>query len=212
MGFLKREAATTSPFLALNHVLVVSQENRTLHLPISLHGIKQTVDTTALIDSGATGNFIDPRLLPKGTFKLLPCVNPILAYNEDGTPNTEGTIHWTSVISFSSKPFSDMVKFMVIRLSCPQVILGMPWLQKCNPIIDWNKFSIDFSPRVERSLHEYPPLEESINKVTISTELVQAKNPRKSPSLIFALTLLMSSPNQLITNYLPTDPLIIPLT
>ena len=168
-----------STFLALNHVLVASQENRTLHLPISLHGIKQTVDTSTLIDSRATGNFINPCLLPKENFKLTPCLSSIIAYNVDGTPNTKGTIHWTSVISFSSGPFSDTVKFMVIRLSCPQIILEMPWLQKWNPIIDWNTFSIDFSPKVKRSLHEYPPLEENINKVTISTELAQAEKPKK---------------------------------
>ena len=152
MGFLKREAATTSPSLALNHVLVVSQENRTFRLPISLHGIKQTIDTTALIDSRATGNFIDPRLLPNGIFNLTPCPSSIIAYNVDETPNIKGTICWTSVISFSSGPFSDMVKFMVICLSCPQIILGMPWLQKWNPIINWNMFSIDFSPRIKRFL------------------------------------------------------------
>ena len=179
MGFLKRKAATTSPSLALNHVLVASQENRTLRLLISLHGIKQTVDTTALIDSGATGNFINPHLLPKEIFNLTPCLSPIIAYNVDGTSNTKGTIHWISVISFSSGPFSNMVKFMVIHLSHPQIILGMPWLQKWNPIIDWNTFSINFSPRVERSLHEYPPLEENINRVTISMELAQAEKPKE---------------------------------
>ena len=68
---------------------------------------------------------------------------------------------------------------MVIHLSHPQIILGMPWLQKWNPIIDWNTFSINFSPRVERSLHEYPPLEENINKVTISTELAKAEKPKE---------------------------------
>ena len=40
-------------------------------------------------------------------------------------------------------------------------------------------FSIDFSPRVERSLHEYPPLEENINKVTIFMELAQAEKPKE---------------------------------
>ena len=133
MGFLKREAATMSPSLALNHVLVVSQENRTLHLPISLHGIKQTINTTALIDSGATGNFIDPHLLPKGIFNLTPCLCPIIAYNVDGTLNTKGTICWTSVISFSSGPFSDTVKFMVICLSHPQIILGNALVTKVEP-------------------------------------------------------------------------------
>ena len=99
-----------------------------MHLPVQLQGIKKTINTIALIDSGATGNFIDPHLLPLGIFKLSRVSLPIMAYNVDGTPNTKKTICWTSVISFSSEPFTDIVKFMVIHLSCPQIILEMPWL------------------------------------------------------------------------------------
>ena len=108
-----------------------------MRLPIMLHGLKQTVETTALIDSGAMGNFMDPRLLPKGIFKLTHTPTPIIAYNMDRTPNTRGTIQWTATVSFSLGTFSDMVKFMIVQLSRPQVILGMPWLQKWNPKIDW---------------------------------------------------------------------------
>ena len=59
-----------------------------MHLPIMLQGLKQTIDTTALIDSRATGNFMDPHLLPKGIFKFSQTPTPITAYNVDGTPNT----------------------------------------------------------------------------------------------------------------------------
>ena len=59
-----------------------------MHLPIVLQGLKQTVNTTALIDSGATGNFMDPCLLSKGIFKLSQTPTPITAYNVNGTPNT----------------------------------------------------------------------------------------------------------------------------
>ena len=79
-----------------------------------LHGLKQTVKTTALINSGATGNFMDPCLLSKGIFKLTRTSTPITAYNVDRTPNTQGTIQWTATISFSSGTFSDMVKFMIV--------------------------------------------------------------------------------------------------
>ena len=137
MGFLRKEAAPTSSSLNINNVLIAPRNNRTMHLPIVLHGLKQTVETTALINLGATGNSMDPCLLPKGIFKLTHTPTPITAYNVDGTPNTRGTIQWTATISFSSGTFSDMVKFMIVRLSQPQVILGMPWLQKWNPKIDW---------------------------------------------------------------------------
>ena len=145
MGFLRREAALMSPSQSLNHVLIPSQENRTMCIPISLHGLKETIDTFALINSGATGNFIDPYLLSKGIFKLKALPTPIIAFNIDGTPNTKGTIRCTSDISFNTGSFSDKAKFVVVYLSRPQVILGMPWLKKWNPIIDWINFSIDFS-------------------------------------------------------------------
>ena len=89
-----------------------------MHLPIVLQGLKQTVNMTALIDSGATGNFMDPPcLLPKGIFKLSQTPTPITAYNVDGTPNTRGTIQWTTTTLFSSGTFANTVKFMIIQLS-----------------------------------------------------------------------------------------------
>ena len=90
-----------------------------MNLPIQLLGIKKTIDTTTLIDSGATGNFIDPYLLLCRIFKLSPLPSPIIAYNIDGTPNNKGTIHWTTVISFTSGSFTDTIKFMIIQLSRP---------------------------------------------------------------------------------------------
>ena len=123
MGFLRREAASTSSFLTIDHIFVAPQNNRTMCLPIMLQGLKQTIDTTVLIDSGATGNFMDPCLLPKGIFKLSKTFTPITAYNVDGTPNTQGTIQWTITASFSSGTFSDIVKFMIVTLLTP----SHPW-------------------------------------------------------------------------------------
>ena len=130
MGFSRRRVASTSSLHHSDNVLVAPVNNRTMCLLIQLQGIKKIVDTTALINSGTTGNFINSCLLPCGIFKLSPIPFPITAYNVDGTLNNKGTIHWTMVISVTSGSFTDTIKFMVIRLSCPQIILGMPWLQK----------------------------------------------------------------------------------
>ena len=62
--------------------------------PIMLQGKTKIVDTCALIDSGATGNFMDLRLLSLNNFVLIRLPTPILAYNVDGTTNQKGTIHW----------------------------------------------------------------------------------------------------------------------
>ena len=76
-----------------DNVLVAPVNNRTMYLSIQLQGIRKSVNTTTLIDSGATGNFINPQLLPLRILKLSKVPLPITTYNVDGTPNTKGTIH-----------------------------------------------------------------------------------------------------------------------
>ena len=44
-------------------VLVANQSERAIRFPIHLQYRTRTVVTTALIDCGATGNFIDPSLV-----------------------------------------------------------------------------------------------------------------------------------------------------
>ena len=65
-----------SPPLFLASVTVSAQRAQSIEIPISLlaHSDAQIVDTRALIDSGATGNFIDRDLVKRRgyTMKRLP--------------------------------------------------------------------------------------------------------------------------------------------
>ena len=72
---------------SLSHVLVAPDNERTLRFPVKLLIGKQTVETTALIDSGATGNFIDLGLLSLANFPLKKLSQPIRAFNVDGSLN-----------------------------------------------------------------------------------------------------------------------------
>jgi len=63
-----------------------------MKIVIELHRHAGKTDTKALVDSGATENFIDHReviRLRLGTKKL---VRPLLAYNVDDSPNKHGHI------------------------------------------------------------------------------------------------------------------------
>ena len=62
--------------------------------PVLLQGKNKTVDTSALIDSGVTRNFMDLQLLSRDNFVLIQLPTLILAYNVDGTTNQKGTIRW----------------------------------------------------------------------------------------------------------------------
>ena len=61
----------------LYHVLVALPNEQTICLPIKLATETQIVETTTLIDCGATGNFIDISLLSKANFPLQRLPKPI---------------------------------------------------------------------------------------------------------------------------------------
>ena len=110
--------------------------------PITLQGKNKIVDTSALIDSGATGNFMDLRLLSRDNFVLVRLPMPILAYNVDGTTNQKGTIRWKVKTTLTLGDHSHPIELMILRLNIPRVILGIPWLKKWNPRIDWPRLSM----------------------------------------------------------------------
>ena len=120
--------------------------NRNMRFPISLQGKNKTVNTTMLIDSGATGNFMDICLLSFDNFTLICLPDPIIAYNVDGTMNQKGTIHWRARTTLTIENHSDPIKLMILQLSKPQVIFGIPWLKKWNPRINWNHLSMTLPP------------------------------------------------------------------
>ena len=127
---------------SINRVLVALPNNRSMSFPISLQGKSKIVDTTALIDSGATGNFMDIRLLSLNNFTLICLPEPIVAYNIDGTKNSKGTICWNAKTILTLEDHSDPIELMILQLSKPRVIFGMPWLKKWNPRINWNYLSM----------------------------------------------------------------------
>ncbi|TBU36571.1 hypothetical protein BD309DRAFT_842711, partial [Dichomitus squalens] len=65
---------------------------QSMHIPVSLTCENRTVETHALIDSGAGGLFIDKSFATKTQLPPKPLPTPIPIYNVDGTPNAEGSI------------------------------------------------------------------------------------------------------------------------
>ena len=127
-----------------SHVLVASASERTLHFPIKLLVGQQTVETTALIDSGATGNFIDLRLLSLANFPLKKLPQSIHTFNVDGTANQQETILWKAHCMILLHD-SENIDLMVVSLGCKQIILGIPWLKSRNPHINWKSNTVSFT-------------------------------------------------------------------
>ena len=121
----------------INHVLTALPNERTLHVPIKISVNNQIIDTTAIIDCGAMVNFIDPGLTTLTKFPLRKLERPVKAYNVDGTTNSKGNIVWETHIDLHFPKHKENIRLMVLNLGWKQIILGMPWLKKWNPVIDW---------------------------------------------------------------------------
>ena len=132
------------PSPTTSHIFIASSNERTLRCPIKLLVGQQTVETTALIDSSATGNFIDLGLLSLANFSLKKLPQSIGAFNMDGTPNQQGTILWKAHTHMVLPHSSNDLDLMVVSLGGKQIILGMPWLKSKNPYINWKSNTLSF--------------------------------------------------------------------
>ena len=91
----------------------------------------------SLIDCSTTGNFIDPGLISLTEFPLQQLEWPIKAYNVDSTTNSKGNIIWETHVNLRFPKYMENVHLMILNLGRKQIILGMPWLRKWNPVVDW---------------------------------------------------------------------------
>jgi predicted aspartyl protease len=125
-------------------VLLATVKGQSMRLPIKIATDKKDIETEALLDSGAEGIFMSRRLAEEQLMDLQPLKEPIKARNVDGTPNKLGTItHFTdTTLRINGRQFK--TTFLITGLGKEDVILGLPWLRKVNPIIDWRKATLEF--------------------------------------------------------------------
>jgi hypothetical protein len=94
----------------------------------------------ALIDSGAQANFISPRTINEYG---LPWVHKEVYYRlrtVEGEPVEYGNgvvTMETAPLHMTAGPITDTMVFDITEIGDQAVILGLPWLQKYNPRIDW---------------------------------------------------------------------------
>ena len=97
------------------------------------------VAVKALLDSGATGLFMDTTFAKEKGFKMEKMKNPLLVKNMDGTVNVGGAIMHQVECNMFFKGHVERVRMDICNLGKTKVILGMPWLAAHNPEIDWEK-------------------------------------------------------------------------
>lgn len=112
-------------------------------LPVRLLVQGNVISTTALIDSGAAGNFIYHKFAVQCKLQLNPCHSSLTVEALDGRPLGEGKIHRvTEVKMHIGSLHSESISVYVIHAPHHSIILGFPWLQTHNPCISWRERQI----------------------------------------------------------------------
>jgi len=95
------------------------------------------ITVKALLDSGATGIFMDKRIAARHGFKLQKLERPIMVRNVDGTNNSGEAIMHQVECNVYYKGHVERMRIDICDLRKTEVILGMPWLAAHNPEINW---------------------------------------------------------------------------
>ena len=132
-------------YAARNYTETLEHENDHIRVKIHLDGEKETVTINAIIDSGATEDFIDQEVCNKQGIKKIRTKNPREIYLADGKPSAMGQVTHITKVPMDISSHKELATFQVADLQNHQVILRMPWLRRDNPTIDWNDKKITFN-------------------------------------------------------------------
>jgi hypothetical protein len=105
----------------------------------------EVVLTTALLDCGATSEFIHTDFMKHNCLTTKALNRPIPIYNVDGSPNEAGSISEVIKVMLRYREHSKRVTFAVTGLGKQDVILGLTWLCKHNPKVDWQSGEVKMS-------------------------------------------------------------------
>src|SRR5258707_3129275 len=96
-----------------------------------------SVSTSALLDSRATGMFINWSFVQKHQLETTPLPQPILVCNVNSSPNENGSVMEEVHVTLCFGRHSERAHLAVANLGQQMVIIGHSWLTLHNPEVDW---------------------------------------------------------------------------
>jgi hypothetical protein len=112
-------------------------KRRSIQVAVQLYTRFRRVKINALLDCGATENFIHPRLVKKLKLKTKLLKKPQQVKNVDGTTNKAGVVTKVAILEVRCKEYWGKHAFFVAEVDCDEILLGYPFLEAVNPEINW---------------------------------------------------------------------------
>jgi len=135
MGILKVEG--TERKMEVRKVEGKALREVTVKIGLKRIDTQEGITIEALLDSGATRLVMSSEFAKKQGLKLKKLERPMNVRKMDGSLNKEGSIEHTVEVNIYFKGHRERTEIDVIGGQKWTVILGMPWLVRHNPEIDW---------------------------------------------------------------------------
>jgi hypothetical protein len=100
-------------------------------------------DKKALVDSGATDNFMHPAFAKRMGLGLQKLPTPKKIFNIDNTSNKSGMITHFLDLNVQTNKVNKEMRFLVTDIGHEEILLGYPWLATFEPKFNWRSAVID---------------------------------------------------------------------
>ena len=114
-----------------------------MRVPVSIRTRYFMADKKALVDSGATDNFIHPAFAKRLGLAMTLLDKPKRIYNIDNTSNKSGSITHSLELKVTTKGVDRIMRFLVTDIGNEDILLRYPWLATFEPKFGWKDTIIE---------------------------------------------------------------------
>jgi len=149
-GFLDRKPVPVSVSSFPVRVVKSIESPKEFKIPVTLISTtRASITANALIDSGASSNFISDTYVKKHAIKTCKLLSPRHIRTIDGSPSKSGNITSYCILRIHVDKRILIGKLFVTCLGKDEMILGLPFLQCVKPIINWEHKTLRLDPKPE---------------------------------------------------------------
>jgi hypothetical protein len=157
-----------------------------MKIPVSFRTSYARADKQILVDSGATDNFIDPRLIKRLGLRSLHLERPRKIWNIDRTNNRAGMILDYVDLNVQSGNKDTKMRFLITDLGLEDLILGYPWLAYFEPKFSWKEGVIDMThlPIIIRLLSWHQTTQTIVSNATVAQTVMDPLSDQEKDQIV----------------------------
>ena len=110
---------------------------------LCVSGCLNGISVIFLIDSGASECFVGKTFTEQNGLKATKTKENLTVHLADGTVRVSNWMVKQGCVTMGSE-HAEFLDFSIISLPTYDAILGKPWLDRWNPVIDWEKYSLQW--------------------------------------------------------------------